>query len=157
MKILRSTIDGLCLKRIDRVFRILFLTFVCLSARAQSYSIDWFTIDGGGGTSTGGVYALSGTIGQPDVGISSGGNYTLQGGFWPGVLVVPPTGDAPALFIQLNGANVALSWSPAPPGFVLEVSDNVSSTAWNPAPSGSTNPVTLSVGSGAKFYRLRKP
>jgi hypothetical protein len=33
------------------------------SASAQSYSIDWFTIDGGGGTSTGGVYSVSGTIG----------------------------------------------------------------------------------------------
>lgn len=36
------------------------------AALAQSYSIDWFTIDGGGGTSTGGVYSVSGTIGQPD-------------------------------------------------------------------------------------------
>src|SRR5437899_2475559 len=36
------------------------------SAHAQSYSIDWFTIDGGGGTSTGGVYQVSGTVGQPD-------------------------------------------------------------------------------------------
>ena len=26
----------------------------------QSYSIDWHTIDGGGGTSTGGVYSVSG-------------------------------------------------------------------------------------------------
>ena len=26
---------------------------------AQSYSIDWFTIAGGGGTSTGGVYSVS--------------------------------------------------------------------------------------------------
>jgi len=33
---------------------------------AQQYSIDWSTIDGGGGTSTGGDYSLSGTIGQPD-------------------------------------------------------------------------------------------
>ena len=31
------------------------------SARAQSYTIDWFTIDGGGGTSTGGVFSVSGT------------------------------------------------------------------------------------------------
>ena len=30
---------------------------------AQNYSIDWSTIDGGGGTSTGGVYTVSGTIG----------------------------------------------------------------------------------------------
>ena len=37
-------------------------------AYAQTYSIDWSTIDGGGGTSTGGVYSVSGTIGQPDAG-----------------------------------------------------------------------------------------
>ena len=46
------------------------LAFVATATitHAQSYSIDWFTIDGGGGTSTGGVYSLSGTIGQPDAG-----------------------------------------------------------------------------------------
>ena len=51
------------------------LVFVAaaLTVRAQSYSIDWFTIDGGGGTSTGGVYSVSGTIGQPDAGISGAG------------------------------------------------------------------------------------
>jgi len=52
-------------------------------AQAQTYSIDWYTIDGGGGTSTGGVYAVSGTIGQPDAGgPMTGGNYSLTGGFW---------------------------------------------------------------------------
>ena len=35
-------------------------------AIAQSYSIDWFKVSGGGGTSTGGTYQVSGTIGQPD-------------------------------------------------------------------------------------------
>lgn len=48
------------------------------------YSIDWSTIDGGGGVSTGGGYELSGTIGQPDAGEMSGGTYTLNGGFWAG-------------------------------------------------------------------------
>ena len=48
------------------------------------YSIDWYTIDGGGGTSTGGPYVLSGTVGQADAGRSSGGDYVLGGGFWPG-------------------------------------------------------------------------
>ena len=49
---------------------------------AQSYSIDWHTIDSGGGTSTGGGYTMSGAIGQPDAGKMSGGAYTLDGGFW---------------------------------------------------------------------------
>lgn len=47
-------------------------------------SIPWYTVDGGGGTSTGGVYSLSGTIGQPDAGVLSGGTFTLTGGFWAG-------------------------------------------------------------------------
>ena len=38
------------------------------SLHAQTYSIDWYKIAGGGGTSTGGTYAVSGTIGQPEAG-----------------------------------------------------------------------------------------
>src|SRR5215470_6909646 len=55
---------------------------------AQSYDLSWNTIDGGGGTSTGGAFELTGTIGQPDAGPSttgmSGGQFQLVGGFWPG-------------------------------------------------------------------------
>ena len=40
---------------------IAFLLLPPIAALAQSYSIDWFTIDGGGGTSTGGVYSVSAT------------------------------------------------------------------------------------------------
>ena len=32
---------------------------LCLGLLAQPYAIDWYTIDGGGGTSTDGVYAVS--------------------------------------------------------------------------------------------------
>lgn len=48
-----------------------------------NYELTWFTIDGGGQSpSTGSSYSLSGTIGQPDVGNMSGGDYVLSGGFW---------------------------------------------------------------------------
>ena len=53
------------------------------TASAQ-FSIDWYTIDGGGGTSAGGAFQLSGTIGQHDTGVMSGGNFTLTGGYWSG-------------------------------------------------------------------------
>ena len=46
---------------------------VASGVRAQSYSIDWFKIAGGGGTSTGGVYSVSGTIGQHDAGSGDAG------------------------------------------------------------------------------------
>src|ERR1035437_1377725 len=56
---------------------------------AQSYSIDWYKIAGGGGTSTGGTYQVSGTIGQPDAsGAMAGGNYSLTGGFWSLISIV---------------------------------------------------------------------
>jgi hypothetical protein len=51
---------------------------------AGSYEIVWSTIDGGGGVSSGGPYTLTGTIGQPDAAYSSGGDYEMLGGFWPG-------------------------------------------------------------------------
>lgn len=48
------------------------------------YELSWYTI-GGGGQSSGGSYILTGTIGQPDVDWSKGGDYELLGGFWPGI------------------------------------------------------------------------
>jgi hypothetical protein len=46
--------------------------------------LSWSTIDSGGGTSTGGIFTLTGTIGQPDAGTMSGGGFQLSGGFWAG-------------------------------------------------------------------------
>ncbi len=57
-------------------------------ARAQ-LSLTWYTVDGGGGTSSGGGFTLTGTIGQPDAGAMAGGTFTLAGGFWA-VLAGPP-------------------------------------------------------------------
>jgi hypothetical protein len=60
---------------------------VTVSAVVAGYTLDWWTVDGGGATSsTGGSYTLGGTIGQPDAGTSGGGTYTLDGGFWGGDL-----------------------------------------------------------------------
>ena len=51
---------------------------------AATYEINWYTIDGGGGTSTAGPYILTGTIGQPDAGAMANENYEVFGGFWVG-------------------------------------------------------------------------
>ena len=63
---------------------LLLAAVICSPAQAQDYQINWYTIDGGGGTSSGGPYTLTGTIGQPDVAYSAGSGYELLGGFWPG-------------------------------------------------------------------------
>jgi hypothetical protein len=50
---------------------------------ADAYTIDWYTIDGGGATfSTGGAFELGGTVGQHDAGAQSGGTFSLASGFW---------------------------------------------------------------------------
>ncbi len=53
-------------------------------------AIDWYTIDGGGGTSAGGSFVITGTIGQWDAGDAmNGGAFTVVGGFWAGATSTP--------------------------------------------------------------------
>ncbi len=62
------------LKNMRLLFALILLHLAFgLRAAGQSYVIDWYKISGGGGASTGGVYAVSGTIGQPDAGGAAGG------------------------------------------------------------------------------------
>ena len=63
---------------------IVLFVMSAVSVSSGQYELSWYTIDGGGGTSSGGPYVLRGTIGQPDAAYSAGGNYELHGGFWPG-------------------------------------------------------------------------
>ena len=57
--------------------------FLTAQLGAQSLTVDWFTVDSGGGTSSDGTLSIAGTAGQPDAGAMSDGTLTVQGGFWP--------------------------------------------------------------------------
>src|SRR2546421_2805405 len=111
------------------IFLVLFVSSVsCL--RAQSYSIDWFTIDGGGGTSTGGVYSVSGTIGQPDAGHMSGGNFSLDGGFW-GIIAAVQLPGSPLLRVVLTTSNaVVVAWPAPSTGFALQQNGAPNAGGW---------------------------
>jgi hypothetical protein len=50
----------------------------------SAYDLSWWTVDGGGGASSGDGYTLMGTAGQPDAAVLTGGEYALLGGFWGG-------------------------------------------------------------------------
>jgi hypothetical protein len=132
------------------------------SARAQStnYSISWHTIAGGGGTSSGGNYSVSGTIGQPATASMSGGSYSLTGGFWS-IIAAVQTPGAPLLNITHTGKEATVSWVAPASGFVLEESPNLN-TGWSVSPTTlSTNngiiSATVPTGSGYQFYRLHSP
>jgi hypothetical protein len=73
---------------------LLALAAAASPAMAQPFAIDWYTIDGGGGTSAGGAFSLSGTIGQADAGgPMTGGTFSLTGGFWVGGTTGPTCND----------------------------------------------------------------
>ena len=150
----------------NKILFALSLIATATIASGQSYAIDWFTIDGGGGTSTGGVYSVSGTIGQPDAsGALTNGPYAVTGGFWPGVNLVQTTG-APLLASELlPGGNVRIYWPLPATGFVLDQTTALASPpaaiSWSPAAAPyTTNTTHISITvppSGSKIYRLRKP
>jgi hypothetical protein len=57
--------------------------FSAVSTVGQDFQLSRITVDGGGVvSSTGGDFELSGTVGQPDAGVLSGGVFELYGGFW---------------------------------------------------------------------------
>src|SRR4051812_27511969 len=96
----------------------------------QSFQLNWSVFSGGGGTSTGGVFALSGSIGQHDAGAPmAGSGFSLTGGFWS--LYAIPTAGAPRLEISRTSTNTALiSWPSLSAGFVLQQNSNLGSTNW---------------------------
>ncbi len=58
------------------------LTLVSVALAASSPDLTRWVIGGGGGYLSSGNTALSGTIGQPVVGVSSNADITLSHGFW---------------------------------------------------------------------------
>jgi hypothetical protein len=142
---------------------VLLIFALALSARGQSYSIDWYTIDGGGGTSTNGQYSLSGTIGQPDANPQpmTGGNYSLTGGFWS--LFAVQTPGAPLLSIFISTTNTAVVYWPSPStGFTLQQNTNLTTTNWIAATNsvtdnGTSKFIIVSPPAGNRFYRLSNP
>jgi hypothetical protein len=141
-------------------FCFLFSAF-SFQALGQTYTVDWYKIAGGGGTSTGAIYQVSGTIGQPDAsGAMSGGNYSLTGGFWSLISVVQTPG-APALCISRSGSTVTVYWQDVS-GWSLQQNSNLAMPAnWSSggvaALSNGTNYLNIISPPGNLFFRLAKP
>src|SRR5258708_35359552 len=108
--------------------RLMILAFCAAPAGAQNYSIDWYTIGGGGGTSTGSVYTISGTIGQPAAGTLTGSNYSVTGGFWALIGAVQTPGWPLLSVFITSTTTVLVSWPSPSTGFLLQQNANVDST-----------------------------
>jgi hypothetical protein len=87
-------------KSLRRFGLCLVLSALAAQAPAQTggpYELAWSTLDGGGHSlSAGGLFGLSGTIGQADAQVPpvmSGGPFELAGGFWVVAQVCTCLGD----------------------------------------------------------------
>jgi hypothetical protein len=143
-----------------RILGALLAVFALIGpVHAQSYSIDWYKIAGGGGTSTNSQYSVTGTIGQPDASANnamSGGNYTLTGGFWS--LYAVQTTGAPLLTISYAANQAVVSWSPSATGWTLQTNANLATGAWgNYIGAVVNNNATNSPPRGNLFFRLSHP
>ena len=119
------------------------LAVAASQARAQSLpplTLRWFTIDCGGGLSTGGGYSLQSSFGQPDVepqkrgvtAAATGGEITaaselgevyLFGGYLPGAVAAI---SSPRLDIRRDGmTTVVLSWQVTPMDFFAMSTTNL--------------------------------
>ena len=162
-----TTTNGGPLKRISfRTGVCCLALFSCLVAPrsgAQPFAVDWSTVAGGGGTSTGAVYSVSGTIGQAAAGATmSGGSFSVAGGFWSGITAVQTPGG-PFLSIRLTTTNTVVVFWPSPSAnYELEQTTNVAATSWTtvvtiPDDDGTIKSIVVNPPDGNRFYRLRKP
>jgi hypothetical protein len=127
---------------------------------AQQYSIDWYKISGGCGTSTGATYQVTGTIGQPDAsGAMSGDNFSVTGGFWS--LFAVQTPGVPTLTISHSGNSVRISWPYSSNGWSLQQNSDLSTASWSTSSGvsndGTNNFITITSPAGNLFFRLQKP
>jgi len=140
---------------------IILLLLAASAVHAQQYSIGWYKIAGGGGTSTNGQYSVSGTIGQPDAGMAmSGGSFSVSGGFWSLISVVQTVG-APTLLISHFGNTVTVYWQDVA-GWSLQQNNNLASPSnWSASGgvlnSNGTNYLNVISPTGNLFFRLQHP
>ena len=164
----RKSARGLAHSKTSRSLVALFLSTLLFQlstafVHAQSYSVDWYKVAGGGGTSTGGTFTVSGTIGQHDAGgAMSGGNYSVTGGFWALINVVQTPG-LPNLVIVRNAPNsVKVLWlDPATNSYTLQQNANLATTNWitsgfTISNASGTNSITITPPVGNLFFRLKQ-
>jgi len=139
-------------------------------AAVAGYTLDWWSVDGGGAgsgagsSSTGGPYSLGGSIGQPDAGTSAGGSFSLTGGFWavaadlvpplvvssvrinPNPTILPSVGFTVTFSKPVSGVDTT--------DFALTVSGLTDTSVSTVTGGPSAYTVTVSTGSGNGTLRL---
>jgi hypothetical protein len=139
-----------------------------MATHAADFSLQWSTVDGGGGLSTSadGRWLLAATAGAPDAGKSDGGNFALESGFWNSVLCA--YGLTITRFVDdslpTRTTFITVSWPASELGeCVLEATTELHSDprsiVWMPVAfrrAGELNFYSTEATGRARFFRLRQ-
>jgi hypothetical protein len=72
-------------------------------------------------------------------------------------VTTPPVGAPPKLLANRTGLTLTISWDVSATGFVLEETGSLGSPiTWTAVSGVANNSASVQIGSGTKFYRLRK-
>ena len=139
------------------------ISAICLFLVTLAHAQSTLSLTGGGGSSSGEDYKITGTIGQMDgTSVMAGEDIELTGRVTT-MLGTLPTSDGTTLTIAVTPQNmIVISWPSDGTDFVLEQSSDLGSPTWatigaTPEDDGWTKTVTMPVTMGNKFFRLRKP
>ena len=129
-------------------------------AATAGYDLTRNTISSGGGTSSGGQFSISCTVGQPVCGLVKAGTVAMDQGFWADAVAVQTVGS-PRLTLVRSGSNVILSWPSSATGFSLQFTTNLNPAAWTSVAqtavlSGTQYQVPVPAALQKQFFRLIK-
>ena len=80
----------------------------------QSPDLSWWSVDGGGGTGSGGSFVLTGAAGEPEHGVSASSGFGFAGGVWA---TAPPSQPQIEVFadgFESGDPTAWSSWTPNP-------------------------------------------
>ncbi len=153
------------MKSLLRLLPIVLVGLAGSETHAQSLAMQRHVIAGGGGSSAGGAFTLSGTVGQPDASTPlTGGAFSLTGGYWA-LPVAVQTPGAPHLSVGFSNGLVVVSWPLNVEGFVLDrkstLNTGVIQDFWIQVPfpyqTNATHVFVTETPGSTGFYRLRHP
>jgi hypothetical protein len=118
-----------------------------LAGAPADFGLRWWSVDGGGGTSTGAGYSVSGAVGQPDAAVATGGDYAVRGGFWvggvsPPAATVTPTATAETTATSEPTVTATSTGSPAPTNTATPTSTGSPPPSNTPTATGTATPTT---------------
>lgn len=132
------------------------LLLTAATASAQ-YTIDWRSMDAGGGSGSAGTFAMNGTLGQTDAATGAAGGLVFLGGYWS--LLGDPI---PLLRIFRFKGDIILAWPDPSVGFVLQATPDLTPADWHdvaitPDIVEGEKQVIWGPPAGHHFFRLRRP